>query len=467
MSSAIPIRGNNDQSIPVQFHRNSFAHSQGMGGISWGGASVGSWLRDEVLMASKNKDQQAADNSLFPQDSNAHDHSQAHGDSSSSNVLGEDATGANRKISDSLNQDLADPLLDHAPTYFPSLEANFCRDYTCCDRLLPTLHDLLRHYEEQHISPSPPEEPPVMRRMQNIETVSTNDVFLPFDQPVVKDDDGMAGLAGLDGLNGDGFSGVPGIDDMDLDLEAPMASDGSGAQIPAFAPPSFQPLTTNTLNQFNTPNRAKGPGNTSINARGFQTNSNGMNSNGTGSSNTLGANGNGGNNALLATGRQAGLGGGMNHLGANSGNNNNGFGTSGFGNAFNSNNAAGVLGGSSRMPGAGMAFGDDEEPTIDDPARQLYMLERSENKPFKCPVIGCEKTYKNQNGLKYHRQHGHQNQTLHLNDDGTYSIIDPLSNTPYPDGMGMEKDKPYRCEICGKRYKNLNGLKYHRAHSTH
>jgi transcription factor SFP1 len=29
----------------------------------------------------------------------------------------------------------------------------------------------------------------------------------------------------------------------------------------------------------------------------------------------------------------------------------------------------------------------------------------------------------------------------------------------------MEKEKPYRCEMCGKRYKNLNGLKYHRAHA--
>ena len=31
----------------------------------------------------------------------------------------------------------------------------------------------------------------------------------------------------------------------------------------------------------------------------------------------------------------------------------------------------------------------------------------------------------------------------------------------------MEKEKPYKCEYCGKRYKNLNGLKYHRGHSTH
>lgn len=27
-----------------------------------------------------------------------------------------------------------------------------------------------------------------------------------------------------------------------------------------------------------------------------------------------------------------------------------------------------------------------------------------EHKPYKCPVIGCEKAYKNQNGLKYHKQ---------------------------------------------------------------
>lgn len=24
----------------------------------------------------------------------------------------------------------------------------------------------------------------------------------------------------------------------------------------------------------------------------------------------------------------------------------------------------------------------------------------------------------------------------------------------------MEKEKPYKCDMCGKRYKNLNGLKY-------
>ncbi|KAK3672811.1 Transcriptional regulator of ribosomal biogenesis proteins [Recurvomyces mirabilis] len=88
-----------------------------------------------------------------------------------------------------------------------------------------------------------------------------------------------------------------------------------------------------------------------------------------------------------------------------------------------------------------------------------------EIKPFKCPVIGCEKAYKNQNGLKYHKQHGHQNQQLKENVDGTFSIVDPNTSIPYPGTIGMEKEKPYRCDVCGKRYKNLNGLKYHRQHS--
>ncbi|KAI5293915.1 Transcriptional regulator of ribosomal biogenesis proteins [Ascosphaera acerosa] len=92
-------------------------------------------------------------------------------------------------------------------------------------------------------------------------------------------------------------------------------------------------------------------------------------------------------------------------------------------------------------------------------------LLNEEPKPFRCPVIGCEKAYKNQNGLKYHKAHGHNNQQLHDNADGTFSIVNPETCAPYPGTLGMEKEKPFRCEVCGKRYKNLNGLKYHRSHS--
>ena len=61
---------------------------------------------------------------------------------------------------------------------------------------------------------------------------------------------------------------------------------------------------------------------------------------------------------------------------------------------------------------------------------------------------------------RYHKTHGHQTQQLHDNADGTFSIVNPETSTPYPGTLGMEKEKPYKCDICGKRYKNLNGLKY-------
>lgn len=89
---------------------------------------------------------------------------------------------------------------------------------------------------------------------------------------------------------------------------------------------------------------------------------------------------------------------------------------------------------------------------------------QEEHKPFKCPVIGCEKAYKNQNGLKYHKTHGHSSQQLHDNGNGTFSIVNPETNHPFPGTLGMEKEKPFKCDVCGKRYKNLNGLKYVSAH---
>ena len=37
------------------------------------------------------------------------------------------------------------------------------------------------------------------------------------------------------------------------------------------------------------------------------------------------------------------------------------------------------------------------------PDTNTPMMPHEEPKPFRCPVIGCEKAYKNQNGLKYHK----------------------------------------------------------------
>ena len=38
----------------------------------------------------------------------------------------------------------------HSSSYLPKLEANFMKDFSCCGMILPTLHDLLQHYEEAH-----------------------------------------------------------------------------------------------------------------------------------------------------------------------------------------------------------------------------------------------------------------------------------------------------------------------------
>ncbi|KAF9199486.1 hypothetical protein BGZ49_010375, partial [Haplosporangium sp. Z 27] len=70
------------------------------------------------------------------------------------------------------------------------------------------------------------------------------------------------------------------------------------------------------------------------------------------------------------------------------------------------------------------------------------------DKPYRCTIDGCDKAYKNPNGLKYHNQHGHCSMPGSTDDDKSNS-------------------KPYRCTFldCGKCYKNLNGLKYHIEHS--
>ncbi|KAF9929574.1 hypothetical protein FBU30_001469 [Linnemannia zychae] len=70
------------------------------------------------------------------------------------------------------------------------------------------------------------------------------------------------------------------------------------------------------------------------------------------------------------------------------------------------------------------------------------------DKPYRCSVLGCDKAYKNPNGLKYHNLHGH-------------CSTGGMCETDSPES------KPYVCTFleCGKRYKNLNGLKYHIEHS--
>ncbi|KAK7492740.1 hypothetical protein BaRGS_00016045, partial [Batillaria attramentaria] len=56
------------------------------------------------------------------------------------------------------------------------------------------------------------------------------------------------------------------------------------------------------------------------------------------------------------------------------------------------------------------------------------------DRPYACPVPGCKKRYKNVNGIKYHARHGHKKES--------------------------KVKKTYRC-FCGKFYKSVQGLRNH------
>ncbi|CAI5758607.1 unnamed protein product [Candida verbasci] len=363
---------NNNNNNSNRFRRESVAHSQNnqMGGISWGSVTIGSWLKDEVMMASSNYQ---SINQQQQQYLNPHYHVQNTQPTIINPRRGSFRTGHGHHPSLS-------PQL--TTSYLPDLEADYCKDYNCCGELLPTLHDLLRHYEEAHISASPPIEQQQhhhnqqqqilqQNRQRNnynnlhnvMETVSTTDVFLNNNHNNLHSHQHnqtiQPNITHQNHQNNYDYQNHQQQQHQQHHHQQQQHSHNSHPQHPNLT--SKSPIT----------------------------------------------------------------------------------------------------------PDNDTPMQDEDEIYIDDPARHLYVMENEEIKPFKCPVIGCDKTYKNQNGLKYHRAHGHQGQNLRENPDGTYSIIDPDSNSPYLDNSILEKDKPYRCEVCGKRYKNLNGLKYHRGHTTH
>lgn len=71
--------------------------------------------------------------------------------------------------------------------------------------------------------------------------------------------------------------------------------------------------------------------------------------------------------------------------------------------------------------------------------RPLTGIAALSDKPFKCGVANCDKSYKQQNGLKYHRLHGNCQQ-LNVGKSGSES---------------RKAGKPYVCHstVCAKRYK--------------
>lgn len=334
----------------------------------------------------------------------------------------------------------------HSSSYLPKLEANFMRDFTCCGKILPNLHDLLQHYEEAHTQPSP--------------NASRNNAFSQFGLPGASDlsssrttptGSGHAGSAQSPGQTrqplpaGAGVLGIGG-------LQAAGGGVNGGQMNPALATnlndemdavadmemddevDTMELDDSNRMHQtrqlFGQPQRPQLNMNTSGITHGLRTSqpptpaaaSFGLQNNPTVSSV---------NTPTLATAQQmppqqkarpAGI---MDDMDDDlpgmpmGGGNATDLGDGNFANGNDSNFCINDPGKHLFSPGGAFQQGNRSiqaqlaqlgltQGQFADPETNKALLQRlqsmmmpEEHKPFKCPVIGCEKAYKNQNGLKY------------------------------------------------------------------
>lgn len=313
----------------------------------------------------------------------------------------------------------------HSSSYLPKLEAEFCRDFSCCGLPLPSLHDLLRHYEEHHAQQMPVE------NANNGQSDHSDRAQARIPQQTSM---GMGSTLGnMSGIQlevmrarqaqqrqqqeevhmqDDQREGVV-TGDMDMDDEdmtpPPNNHQAMGSQVHQGQHMAHAQTSTpmghtsyNTtpnipkshLPNYPTPNshfspESSAPGTPLANDQmdySFQQNLGGYQTQQTGGFGMPYANmGVTGNEMsldmcidepakrLFSPGGQA-MGGYSNaqlHMLMNNGTNMN-----------------------PRIGGDAML---QQAPTM-----QTHLMQQEE-KPFKCPVIGCEKAYKNQNGLKYHK----------------------------------------------------------------
>ncbi|RPA73334.1 hypothetical protein BJ508DRAFT_216264 [Ascobolus immersus RN42] len=443
--------------ISSKFRRESFAQSlTGNGGLSWAGISVGSWVRDDILMAG---------------------------------------------TSPAVNQ----PTSFHSSSYLPKLEAQFFKEFLCCGKTLPGLHDLLGHYEQFHAHQQPPnmaniggmqdDAYPPRQQQQHLQIPGANSDMIRNTPGFATQMNGMGNgidygmmrqqqLARLqkyeaqnherEDQDDDDDAEAAGEMDMEMDDITPSPRHHSQSQTPQHPnqqqlpfQSSQRPQTSLLTQNLQAVQQQQQHHNQPFNQLSPESSAPGtplaLEHNDQFSHLFPGQN-------VGGMPVNAGFGGYQgNHTGGPDLSLDMGCIDQPGKTLYSPNGLNGLTAAEMRRLRQGiqmgMAGGDPPQLPGGFTSRPDLQMSEIDDKPFKCPVIGCEKAYKNQNGLKYHKGHGHTNQQLQENPDGTVSIVNPETSTPYPGTLGMEKEKPYRCEFCGKRYKNLNGLKYHRGHS--
>lgn len=347
----------------------------------------------------------------------------------------------------------------HSSSYLPKAEANFLKDYKCCGLTLDSLHELLQHFEENHAQPSNQIAHRASvssqsgmggaRRPSNgMSAGETTRGFSGFDQqrlqqPVRPATSQPTGQQPKDGFSRTQLSTVQDVDNLD-DMEL----DDSAA---LFAPmPQHRTQTSQSSSGFNM--NPAGSGNVPA-QQAFRTSTPSTPSAGqafaqfgnptVSSVNTPALNTNDLQQAQGHMSPDRSIPGTPGELDPN-------FGTDFLSGGINFGALAPATNQMMNFDYT-LGFGIENnlgDMTIDDPAKRLFSKQggmnnnqlqyamkngqmpmdgdlakrlreqqlvgglggpivgfpEPESKPFKCPVIGCEKSYKNQNGLKYHKQ---------------------------------------------------------------
>ena len=323
----------------------------------------------------------------------------------------------------------------HSSSYLPKLEANFMRDFQCCGVTLPTLHDLLQHYEEVHATRSAQQGPREARAsiaaalaqqqnpLPNQKALKPGQSQLSQQHPDLDAIDDMELDEAMDGPPSQIFSQVrnndqgvcPGVgagagaaggaNETVPSLNMAMLQGFNGGQ--PETPTNPISLQNNpTVSSVNTPALMANP---LQNAQFRQT----PDSSAPGTPSELDESivdglgdlsmqkDNNSSNAPAPNQPKFALNNDMVDLCIDEPAKRLFSPNSGF--ASTLNNTQFKLSGAQYGPNSEIARRIREQQLLAGVPDMSILLPNEEPKPFRCPVIGCEKAYKNQNGLKYHK----------------------------------------------------------------